>query len=53
MHFCTVIKINAMINLESTKILILDNSPGYEIGAIIALAVLVYLFYSLIKPEKF
>jgi K+-transporting ATPase KdpF subunit len=26
---------------------------GYEIGAVIALLILVYLLYSLIKPEKF
>ena len=26
---------------------------GYVIGAIIALAILAYLIYSLIKPEKF
>ncbi len=26
---------------------------GYAIGAIIALLILVYLIYSLVKPEKF
>ena len=30
------------------------NSPtGYAIGAVIALIILGYLLYSLIKPEKF
>ncbi len=30
------------------------NSPaGYAIGAVIALVILGYLVYSLIKPEKF
>jgi K+-transporting ATPase KdpF subunit len=28
-------------------------SEGYIIGAIIAMLILGYLFYSLIKPEKF
>jgi K+-transporting ATPase KdpF subunit len=28
-------------------------TAGYVIGAIIALAILFYLLYSLIKPEKF
>ena len=30
-----------------------DTSTGYVIGAIIALFILAYLIYSLIKPEKF
>ncbi|HLN75041.1 MAG TPA: K(+)-transporting ATPase subunit F [Prolixibacteraceae bacterium] len=29
------------------------NPPGYTIGALIAIALLAYLVYSLIKPEKF
>jgi K+-transporting ATPase KdpF subunit len=31
----------------------MNFSPGYAIGAIIALFILGYLLYSLIKPEKF
>jgi K+-transporting ATPase KdpF subunit len=31
----------------------LDTSLGYVFGIIIALFILVYLIYSLIKPEKF
>jgi len=31
----------------------MSNSTGYLKGAIIALFILVYLLYSLIKPEKF
>lgn len=30
-----------------------DNSWGYIFGAAIALFLLGYLFYSLVKPEKF
>jgi K+-transporting ATPase KdpF subunit len=30
-----------------------DISSGYIIGAIIALLIFGYLFYSLVKPEKF
>jgi len=31
----------------------MSTSTGYVVGAIIALAILGYLIYSLIKPEKF
>jgi K+-transporting ATPase KdpF subunit len=31
----------------------MSTSAGYIIGAIIAVAILGYLIYSLIKPEKF
>ena len=31
----------------------MSTSTGYIIGAIIAVAILGYLIYSLIKPEKF
>ncbi len=40
---------NAIILLDTSK----SNTMGYEIGAVIALLILVYLLYSLIKPEKF
>jgi K+-transporting ATPase KdpF subunit len=36
-----------------TSINITDNTSGYAIGAFIALLILGYLIYSLIKPEKF
>jgi len=41
-----------------TKLLLIattemSSSTGYIIGAIIAAAILGYLIYSLIKPEKF
>lgn len=42
-----------IILLDATKPAVIDNFAGYIIGAIIALLLLVYLFYSLIKPEKF
>ena len=35
------------------KTFVFDTSTGYVIGAIIALFILAYLIYSLIKPEKF
>jgi K+-transporting ATPase KdpF subunit len=31
----------------------IGQTTGYVIGAIIALAILFYLIYSLIRPEKF
>ena len=31
----------------------MNLTPGYVIGAVIALLILGYLIYSLIKPEKF
>jgi len=44
---------NAIILVITSKPVALDNTTGYEIGAVIALMVLGYLLYSLIKPEKF
>ncbi len=44
---------NATILLTTNTPVEINNSLGYVIGAIIALFILVYLFYSLIKPEKF
>ena len=44
---------NAIILLDTSKSLAMNNTMGYEIGAVIALLILVYLLYSLIKPEKF
>jgi K+-transporting ATPase KdpF subunit len=44
---------NATILLEISKPVEIDTSTGYVIGAVIALCILAYLIYSLIKPEKF
>ncbi|MFN8257468.1 MAG: K(+)-transporting ATPase subunit F [Bacteroidales bacterium] len=39
--------------LQIAKPLLLNISAGYLIGLIIAVLLLAYLFYALIKPEKF
>ncbi len=44
---------NATILLVLSKPVETNLSSGYIIGAIIALLIFGYLFYSLIKPEKF
>ena len=44
---------NAIILLITSKPVELNNTTGYLIGAVIALMILGYLLYSLIKPEKF
>jgi K+-transporting ATPase KdpF subunit len=44
---------NTAILLAPSKPIEMDVSSGYIIGAIIALLVLGYLLYSLVKPEKF
>lgn len=44
---------NATILLVLSKPVETNLSSGYIIGAIIALFIFGYLFYSLIKPEKF
>jgi len=44
---------NAIILVITSKPVELNNTTGYEIGAVIALLILVYLLFSLIKPEKF
>jgi len=44
---------NTIILINTTKPLEMNNTMGYEIGAVIALLILGYLLYSLIKPEKF
>jgi K+-transporting ATPase KdpF subunit len=43
----------ATILSGSTNPVEMNSSTGYVIGAIIALLLLGYLIYSLIKPEKF
>jgi K+-transporting ATPase KdpF subunit len=45
---------NATILLATTKpLFVVGTSTGYVIGAVIALLILGYLFYSLVKPDKF
>jgi K+-transporting ATPase KdpF subunit len=45
---------NATILLAAPKtFFVMSTSTGYIIGAVIALLILGYLFYSLVKPEKF
>ncbi len=44
---------NATIILAISKSVEVNTSTGYVIGAIIALLILGYLLYTLIKPEKF
>jgi len=44
---------NATILLTTTQTLEASTSTGYVIGAVIALLILGYLLYSLLKPEKF
>jgi K+-transporting ATPase KdpF subunit len=44
---------NATILLTTSQSIEMNNSTGYIIGAIIAIIILGYLFYSLVKPEKF
>jgi K+-transporting ATPase KdpF subunit len=41
------------ILLAISKPIEMNSNAGYVIGAIIALFILGYLLYSLIKPEKF
>ena len=42
-----------IIILTTTQTIELNNPTGYITGAIIALFILGYLLYSLVKPEKF
>lgn len=44
---------NATILLITSQTDGMNQSAGYVIGAVIALLILGYLLYSLIKPEKF
>ena len=44
---------NAAILLVLSKPVEINLSTGYVIGAIIALFILGYLFYTFIKPERF
>ena len=44
---------NATILLTTTQTIEVNNPTGYITGAIIALFVLGYLLYSLVRPENF
>jgi K+-transporting ATPase KdpF subunit len=44
---------NAAFLLVLSRPVEINLSTGYVIGAIIALFILGYLFYTLIKPERF
>ncbi|OFX41856.1 MAG: potassium-transporting ATPase subunit F [Bacteroidetes bacterium GWA2_40_14] len=48
-----MIAMDATILLTTSQTLETDNSAGYVTGVIIALFILGYLLYSLVKPEKF
>jgi K+-transporting ATPase KdpF subunit len=41
------------ILLASESTFEMNNSTGYVIGVLIAFIILIYLIYSLVKPEKF
>jgi K+-transporting ATPase KdpF subunit len=44
---------NATILMNASSPVEVSSTLGYLIGAVIALLIMAYLFYSLIKPEKF
>jgi len=44
---------NATILLTASSPIEVSSTLGYVIGAVIAVLIMVYLLYSLIKPEKF
>jgi len=44
---------SAIILLTASKPFELSTTVGYITGAVIAVLILIYLVYSLIKPEKF
>ena len=44
---------NAIILLTKSQAFEANSSTGYIVGAVIALLILGYLLYSLLKPEKF
>jgi len=44
---------NALILIVPPRAFEMNSPAGYAIGAVIALIILVYLLYSLIKPESF
>lgn len=44
---------NSTILVLPTRAFEMNSPTGYAIGSVIALVILGYLVYSLIKPEKF
>jgi len=44
---------NATILMTTSSPVEVSSTLGYVIGAVIAVLIMVYLLYSLIKPEKF
>jgi K+-transporting ATPase KdpF subunit len=44
---------NAIILMSTSTPIEVATPYGYVTGAVIALLILVYLLYSLVKPEKF
>jgi len=44
---------NATILVVTPSAFEMNSPAGYTIGAVIALVILAYLLYSLIKPESF
>jgi len=44
---------NAIILLTKSQSVEVSTSTGYKVGAVIALLILGYLLYSLLKPETF
>ncbi|MCX6221881.1 MAG: K(+)-transporting ATPase subunit F [Bacteroidia bacterium] len=44
---------NAIILLTKSQAVEVSTSTGYIVGAVIALLILGYLVYTLLKPEKF
>ncbi len=44
---------NATIFIIPSTVPDMNSSAGYLIGAVLALIILGYLVYSLVKPEKF
>jgi K+-transporting ATPase KdpF subunit len=44
---------NATILMVPARTFEFNSAVGYTIGAVIALIILAYLLYSLIKPESF
>lgn len=41
------------ILLELSKVITINSSSGYLLGSVIAILILGYLIFTLVKPEKF
>jgi len=44
---------NSTILVITSRAFEMNSPTGYAIGSVIALIILAYLLYSLVKPEKF